>query len=141
MIIDHLCIAVKSLEVGIQHWGSAYGYQQMTEIVINSLQKVKVVFLRKKDSLSIKLIEPTDDSSPIYGFTKRGGGFHHICFKCDNVNDEIGRLKAHDVKVLVAPQPGEAFENEEIAFLLDKLGLNIELIDSDKRARRIEINQ
>ncbi|WP_244826054.1 hypothetical protein [Carboxylicivirga linearis] len=32
------------------------------------------------------------------------------------------------------PQPGEAFENENIAFLLAPGNLNIELIDTDKRA-------
>jgi hypothetical protein len=35
--------------------------------------------------------------------------------------------------VLVPPQPGEAFNNHEIAFLLARYGLNIELIDTEER--------
>ena len=35
---------------------------------------------------------------------------------------------------LVQPQPGEAFNNHNIAFLLARYGLNIELIDTDEKA-------
>jgi methylmalonyl-CoA/ethylmalonyl-CoA epimerase len=106
----------------------------MTGIVINTLQKVRVVFLAKEGSLTVKLIEPTDSTSPIHTFAKRGGGLHHLCFKCNDVNDEIERLKGQGLRVLVEPQPGEAFENEKIAFIFAKQGMNIELIDTDKRA-------
>jgi hypothetical protein len=40
-------------------------------------------------------------------------------------------------RVLVSPEPGEAFDNENIAFVYVDLGLNIELIDTEKRAGRI----
>lgn len=137
MIIDHVCIAVKNLGAGIEQWTAVYGYKQMTKEIINTRQKVKVVFLHKENSLDIKLIEPVDDTSPIYSFTRRGGGLHHIGFKCANIETELEYLRSKEVKLLVGPQPGEAFENEDIAFLLDKFGLNMELIDSDKRAGRL----
>ncbi len=138
MIIDHIGIVVKSLENGIKHWQSIFGYSQMTEIVINTRQKVRVVFLTKENSLPIKLVEPTDETSPIFALAKKGGGLHHICFKCDNVEEEIERVKEKKLRVLSVPQPGEAFENENIAFLFAKQGLNIELIDTDKRAKLID---
>jgi len=138
MIIDHVGIAVKSLETSIAHWKNVFGYQQMTNIVINTRQKVRVVFLSKDNSLTIKLIEPTDQTSPVYLFTMRGGGLHHLCFKCPNIDDEISRLETLGLRILAEPQPGEAFENNNIAFLFAKQGLNIELIDTDKRARRIK---
>jgi len=84
MIIDHIGIVVKSLKKGIQHWQDVFGYKQMTEIVINTRQKTKVVFLCKNNSLQVKLIEPTDETSPIFKMAKKGGGLHHHCFKCDN---------------------------------------------------------
>ena len=58
MIIDHICFAVEDLQKGIENWKNAFGYRQMTEIVTNTRQKVKVVFLTKEDSITIKLIEP-----------------------------------------------------------------------------------
>ena len=134
MRIDHIGIAVKSLDAGIKHWRDVFGYNQMTEIVCNSRQKVRVVFLSKESSIDIKLIEPIDETSPIYRFAKRGGGLHHLCFSCEEIKQTLVDLEKKGLRVLAEPQPGEAFENEKIAFLYGKNGLNIELIDTDKRA-------
>lgn len=109
----------------------------MTEPVINTRQKVRVVFLEKGNSLPIKLIEPTAKDSSIYAYAKKGGGLHHLCFKCDELNSELKRCKELGLRILTPPQPGEAFENEHIAFVYAKQGLNIELIDTDKMAKRI----
>lgn len=138
MHIDHIGIVVPSLEKAIPHWEKVFGYKQSTRKVENTRQKVYVVFLAKEDSISIKLLEPKDNTSPIYHFAKRGGGLHHLCFKCDHLNNEISRLEEFGLRVLTAPEPGEAFANENIAFLFAKHGLNIELIDTDKRANVID---
>jgi len=137
MIIDHIGIAVKSIEEGIRHWEKVFGYRQATEIVVNTRQKVKVVFLRKDRSIDIKLIEPTDETSPIHALAQKGGGLHHLCFRCDDMPQTLSSMKDMGLRVLARPQPGEAFENENIAFVYAKQGLNIELIDTDKRAGRI----
>jgi methylmalonyl-CoA/ethylmalonyl-CoA epimerase len=135
MIIDHICFAVKDLEEGIEYWERVFDYKQMTGIVVNTLQKVKVTFLTKENSLTVKLIEPLESNHSLLNFVGRGGGFHHICFKCDNIEDGLTDLKDKGLITLVPPQPGEAFNNKKIAFLLAKYGLNIELIDTDEKAR------
>ncbi|NWG29384.1 MAG: VOC family protein [Ignavibacteriaceae bacterium] len=137
MVIDHIGIVVKSLEQGIEYWQKVFGYKQMTESVINTRQKVKVVFLKKEDSLLIKLIEPTDETSPVYKFAMKGGGLHHLAFRCKEINEEIVRLKNLGLRVITNPQPGEAFENNQIAFLLGNQALNIELIDTTEKAKKI----
>jgi len=134
MNIDHIGIVVKSLQKSIAHWEKIFGYSQQTDIVENSRQKVRVVFLKKNGSLSVKLVEPVGEDSPVYRFAKKGGGLHHLCFKCDNVMNQVGKMKEMELRVLSPPQPGEAFMNEDIAFLFAKQGLNIELIDTEKRA-------
>lgn len=106
----------------------------MTKIVTNTRQKVKVVFLKKENSLVVKLIEPTAEDSPIFLFAKKGGGLHHLCFKCDNMDKQLELFTEQKIRILAEPQPGEAFENEKIAFLYAKHGMNIELIDTDKKA-------
>jgi methylmalonyl-CoA/ethylmalonyl-CoA epimerase len=137
MRIDHICFAVKNIQEGIEYWQNVFEYRQMTGIVINSLQKVKVTFLKKDDSLTIKLIEPLEENQSLVNFVNRGGGFHHICFKCENINDEITDLKKKGLISLVSPQPGEAFNNHNIAFLLARYGLNIELIDTNEKAEML----
>ena len=133
MVIDHISFAVKNLEEGISYWSRVFGYRQLTNIVVNSLQKVKVVFLDKEDSIPVKLIEPVEGNLSLQNFVNRGGGFHHICFKCSDVNEKLNELSDKGLLVLVPPQPGEAFNNHEIAFLLARYGLNIELIDTEER--------
>ena len=137
MVIDHLGIVVKSIEEGINYWEKVFGYKQMTEIVINTRQKVKVVFLTKENSILIKLIEPTDETSPAFRAARKGGGLHHLGFRCKNIDEEITRFKSLGLRVITNPQPGEAFENNQIAFLLGNQSLNVELIDTDKKAGKI----
>jgi methylmalonyl-CoA/ethylmalonyl-CoA epimerase len=134
MKIDHICFAVKNLQDGIAYWERVFGYEQMTEMVENTLQKVKVVFLKKDESLLIKLIEPVEGNQSLLNFVNRGGGFHHLCFKCSDIDEKIVDLNNQGLLTLVPPQPGEAFNNNKIAFLLARYGLNIELIDTDEKA-------
>lgn len=134
MVIDHICFAVRNLGEGIAYWNKVFGYRQMTGIVVNSLQKVRVVFLEKENSLIIKLIEPLEENKTLVNFVTRGGGFHHLCFRCENIDDGLKDLKDKGLMTLVPPQPGEAFNNHNIAFLWAKYGINIELIDTDEKA-------
>jgi methylmalonyl-CoA/ethylmalonyl-CoA epimerase len=134
MNIDHICFAVKDLNDGINYWEDVFGYKQMTKIVTNSLQRVKVTFLFKDNSITIKLIEPLESNQSLLNFVNRGGGFHHVCFKCSDINGKINELNKKGLLTLVPPQPGEAFNNHNIAFLLARYGLNIELIDTDEKA-------
>ena len=134
MRIDHIGIAVKSLDKGIKLWTTTFGYRQKTKPIVNTRQKVRVVFLKKDDSIDIKLIEPTGEESPIYKFAMRGGGLHHLCFITDNLLDKLDQLHESGLRILAGPEPGEAFDNEDIAFIYATQGLNIELIDTLKRA-------
>lgn len=139
MVIDHIGVVVKSLEDGIKQWSTLFGYRQYTGIVENTRQKVRVVFLVKENSLIVKLVEPVDQSSPVYQFSLRGGGLHHLCFKCEDVEKELERLSiANGVRVLRKPEPGEAFENNKIAFLFAGQGMNVELIDTGKKSAIVE---
>ena len=131
MVIDHICFAVRNLNDGIAYWKRVFGYSQMTRIIVNSRQQVKVTFLRKANSITVKLIEPLESNKSLRTFVNRGGGFHHICFKCNDIDVTRTELTEKGLITLVPPQPGEAFNGNNIAFLLAKNGINIELIDTD----------
>jgi methylmalonyl-CoA/ethylmalonyl-CoA epimerase len=137
MIIDHVGIVVRSIERSVEHWRTVFGYEPVTEPVVNIRQHARVVFLAKPGSIQVKLVEPTDSSSPVHALAQRGGGLHHLCFRCESIDDELPRLKAQGVRVLAPPTPGEAFEGEMIAFAYAGEGLTIELIDTEQRAGRL----
>jgi len=130
VIIDHIGIVVPKLEDGIRQWTNLFGYTQKSEPILNSLQKVYVVFLAKTDSLTVKLIMPASNDSPISTFALKGGGLHHLCFRCDKLEVEVPLFQEKGARLIVPPQQGEAFNNNNIAFLLTPNNLNIELIDT-----------
>ena len=138
MVVDHVGIVVTSIAESVEHWRRVFGYQPMTEVVTNTRQKVKVIFLRKPQSIDIKLVEPSDKSSSVYAFAMRGGGLHHLCMRVRSLDTELARLNALGLRTLSLPEPGEAFANEPIAFVYATQGLNIELIATDRRAKRLD---
>lgn len=133
MIIDHVGIVVPSLEPALDQWEKLFGYHRNSDIVHNTRQKVRVVFLSKPDSLTIKLVEPSAPDSPAFQAARRGGSLHHLCFRCPALPDAIALLQQCGVRLLVPPQPGEAFKNHPIAFMLAGNNLNIELIDTSEK--------
>ena len=138
MVIDHVGIVVASLQEGIRQWDEMFSYRQSSPIVTNTRQKVRVVFLSKKESLTIKLIEPSEPNSPVAAFARKGGGLHHLCFRCADLKVQIPLLKEKGAAFIVPPQPGEAFGNRDIAFFLTKNNLNVELIDTTQKEGWVE---
>ena len=137
MQINHIAVAVRSIEEGAEVLCRLLGYQKQTRPVTNTRQKVNVLFLSKPGSLDIKLIEPSDADSPLWPFIKKGGGLHHICFKVDDVTAACDALAGKGARVLAPPAPGEAFDDNLIAFCYLGLGLNAELVGTDARRNRI----
>jgi methylmalonyl-CoA/ethylmalonyl-CoA epimerase len=133
MVIDHIGIVVGSLEDGIAQWEELFGYKQSSPAVVNRRQKVRVVFLSKENSLMVKLIEPSEPDSPVFQFARKGGGLHHLCFRCDDLKLEIPLLKQKGARFIAPPCPGEAFCNRDISFFLTRNNLNVELIDTTEK--------
>lgn len=138
MIIDHVAIAVRSIEAAATRLSALTGYQPRTAVVTNTRQKVNVLFLAKPGSIDIKLIEPSGDDSPLLGFLKRGEGLHHVAFKVPDVGEACDTLAGQGVRILAAPAPGEAFDDHLIAFSYLGFGVNAELIDTDARRAAVE---
>ena len=134
-MLDHIGIVVPSLEKALSQWENLFGYHRDSDMVLNTRQKVKVLFLAKEDSLAVKLIEPSAPDSPVFQAARKGGGLHHLCFQCPSVAAQIPLLQKNGAVLLVPPQPGEAFNNHPIAFMLAG-NLNFELIDTTEKLRR-----
>ena len=138
MQLDHVAVAVRSIDAAADRLCALLGYARRTAKVTNSRQRVTVQFLSRDSSLDIKLIEPSDDGSPLWGFLKKGEGLHHLCFKVDDVQSGCDVLVGKGARLLAPPAPGEAFDDHLIAFLYLGLGLNIELIDSEERRHSVD---
>jgi methylmalonyl-CoA/ethylmalonyl-CoA epimerase len=138
MHIDHVAVAVRSVEAAADRLCALLGYHRKTVAVTNTRQRVNVLFLAKAQSLDIKLIEPAGADSPLWDFVRKGGGLHHVCFKVADVTAACDEAAAAGARVLAAPAPGEAFDNHLIGFCYLGLGLNVEFIDTDIRRGLVE---
>ena len=133
MDLDHICIAVRNIDKTAAHLEKFLGYSAKTEKVINTRQKVVVQFFIKQGSLDIKLIQASDLDSPLIDFIKKGEGLHHLGFKVEQVESALNEFKQLGAIINTEAEPGEAFDDELIAFTYLGRGLNIEMFDTEKR--------
>ena len=104
--LDHLGIAVKSLEEGAVFY-RAMGFVEMPIEEVPS-EQVRVGFFNLDNRASIELLEPTSDESPIAKFlAKRGPGIHHVCLRVRGIDGVVVKLKAAGVRLVnETPRPG-----------------------------------
>lgn len=134
MKLDHICVAVRSIDKAAERLGRVLGYTARTAKVTNTRQQVVVQFFEKEGSNDLKLIEPSGDDSPLWTFLqKRGEGLHHLGFSVGSVAEGVQELKERGARVTTEPEPGEAFDDGLIAFAYVGFGLNVELVDTDAR--------
>ena len=131
--IEHLGIAVKSLEEAIPYYEKVLGLKcYAIEEVAD--QKVKTAFF-KIGQTKIELLEPTCPESTIAGFLeKRGEGIHHMAFAvADGVANALAEVESKGLRTIdKAPRRGA--EGIDIAFLHPKstMGVLTELCEQGK---------
>ena len=116
--IEHLGIAVKSLEEAIPYYENVLGLKCYAVEEVTD-QKVKTAFF-KIGQTKIELLEPTCPESTIAGFIeKRGEGIHHLAFATDDVAACLAEAEEKGVRLIdKAPRPGA--EQMMIAFIHPK---------------------
>ena len=117
--IEHLGIAVKSLEEAIPYYENILGLKCYSIEEVAD-QKVKTAFF-KVGQTKIELLEPTSDDSTIAKFIeKRGEGIHHMAFAIeDGVANALAEVEAKGVR-LIDKAPRKGAEGLNIAFLHPK---------------------
>jgi methylmalonyl-CoA/ethylmalonyl-CoA epimerase len=127
-VLDHIGIAVRSIEAaGIYR---ALGLD-IDHVETVGSQGVKTAFLSVGDS-NLELLEPTSADSPVGKFLeKRGEGIHHICFRVDDIEEHLERLKKDGFRLInEAPVPGA--HGCRVAFLHPAAGNGVLIELSEK---------
>ena len=116
--IDHLGIAVKSLETAIPYYEEKLGLKcYAIEEVAD--QKVKTAFF-KIGQTKLELLESTDPEGNIAKYIEKNGeGIHHIAFATNSVQTCLDELSAKGVR-LIDEHPRKGAEGMNIAFLHPK---------------------
>lgn len=125
--IDHLGIAVNSIEEGKNFWSDVLGLRfEGAETVAE--QKVTTAFFPVGES-EVELLESTSPDGPVAKYIeKRGQGIQHIAFRVDDIEAALAELKEKGIQ-LIDEKPRHGAGGAKIAFLHPKAtgGVLVEL--------------
>ncbi len=104
--LDHIAIAVPDLERAIRRFAEDVGLPLEGREDVPSAQTTTAFF--PVEGTRIELVHPLNGAGPIAKFLeKRGGGIHHLCFRTDDIDADVARLRALGYQFLSdAPTPG-----------------------------------
>jgi methylmalonyl-CoA/ethylmalonyl-CoA epimerase len=129
--IDHLGIAVRSLDQAVPYYERALGLKCDHREEVPT-QKVRTAFFNV-GGVHLELLEPTDPDSPIAKFLEKNpaGGIHHIALSTDNIEGQLAQAAGAGVK-LIHDKPIDGAGGKRVAFLHPKstFGVLTELVAS-----------
>ncbi len=116
--IDHLGIAVRSLDESVKYYEEALGlFCEHREEVPS--QKVRAAFFNVGGT-HIELLEPTAPDSPVARFLEKNGeGIHHVAFRSDDIAAQLEQARGAGVH-LIHETPVEGAGGKLVAFLHPK---------------------
>ena len=116
--IDHLGIAVRSLDETIPYYEKALGLKCEHREEVPA-QKVRTAFFTVGE-VHLELLEPTAPDSPVARFLEKNGeGVHHVAFASDDIRGQLDQAAAAGCK-LIHEQPFEGAAGKLVAFLHPK---------------------
>jgi methylmalonyl-CoA/ethylmalonyl-CoA epimerase len=130
--LDHIGIAVRSLDAARIYESMGLTIDHVETV---TTQSVKTAFLSVGDS-NLELLEPTGPESTIAKFIqKRGEGIHHLCFRVDDIEEHLARLKAQGYRLInETPVPGA--HGCRVAFLHPAAGNGVLIELSERNTER-----
>ena len=116
--IEHIGIAVKSLDEAIPFWEKQLGLKCYAIEEVKE-QKVRTAFFKIGQS-KIELLESTDPDGPIGKFIeKKGEGIQHLAIAGEGLQSNLNELAESGVQ-LIDKAPRKGAEGLDIAFLHPK---------------------
>lgn len=116
--LDHIAIAVPDLEKAIARFMEDFGldYKGREDV---AAAKTSTAFF-PVPATQIELVHPLNGEGPIAGYLeKRGGGLHHLCFRSDDIEADVARLKAKGYQFL-SEAPTLGAHNCKVIFIHPK---------------------
>lgn len=132
--VDHIGIAVESLELGRALWEGKLGLHAKGVEEVPS-QRVRVCFIPVGDT-KLELLEPTSpDSAIAKHLAKRGPGLHHVAYEVADIRAALAEAAQQGIQLIDRePRPGAA--GKLVAFLhpRDTQGVLTELVQPGPKA-------
>lgn len=134
MRLHHIAVVVKDISKSIKTYENILGLDIAAKPGEDPVQKVNAAFLDLGwgDGITLELLEPTAQDSPVMKSLGRGGGLHHLCFEVDDIDEEIRKVKERGARVVCEPVPACGFDNRRIAFVFPVDNILVEFVEKEK---------
>jgi methylmalonyl-CoA/ethylmalonyl-CoA epimerase len=105
--LDHVAIAVPELDEAIRRFAEDLGIA-LDHVEDVPSAKTRTAFLPVAGPTTVELITPLDGEGPVAAsLDKRGPGLHHLCFRTDDLDADVARLRERGWRFTTeAPSPG-----------------------------------
>ncbi|MBT7371326.1 MAG: methylmalonyl-CoA epimerase [Gammaproteobacteria bacterium] len=116
--LDHIAIAVPDLQKAINRFMDDFGITfEGTQEVLAA--KTTTAFF-PIDGTSIELVHPLNGEGPlVQHLEKRGPGMPHICFRSDNLDEDVARLREKGYQFL-SEEPSIGAHDARVIFIHPK---------------------
>lgn len=141
--IDHIGVAVRSLETAIELYTQTFGLTLVTTETHEDQgvrEAMLIVAEAPVGSSYVQLLEPLREDTPVGRFLARSGeGIHHVGYGVDDIVVALREISARGVR-LVDERPRHGSMGAAIAFLhpKDVGGVLTELVQAPQAARAQE---
>lgn len=113
--LDHIAIAVPNLERAIARFAEDFGLTFKGREDVASAKTATAFF--PLPPTSIELVHPLNGEGPIAKYLeKKPGGMHHLCFRSDDLDADVARLKDKGYEFLT-DQPTMGAHNCRVIFI------------------------
>jgi len=116
--LNHLGVAVTSIETALPFYERLLGYRIVSGPFTDPIQSVSVCFLgaAQHGEVTLELVEPHGEDSPVCRVLTKGIGAYHVCFEVLDVNRAISQATANGCVVISGPVSAVAFNGRPIAW-------------------------
>ncbi len=125
--LDHIAIAVPDLENAIQRFVDDLGLDCVHREEVVAAKTTAALF--PLPATNIELLHPLQGEGPIAKFLeKKGGGLHHLCFRSDDIEADVLRLRGRGYRFL-SEAPASGIHGAQVIFIDPKCcdGVLVEL--------------
>jgi methylmalonyl-CoA/ethylmalonyl-CoA epimerase len=92
--LDHVAIAVPELDAAVKRFVDDLGLT-LTRVEDVPSAETRTAFLPVSGPTTIELVTPLDGKGPLVAaLAKRGPGLHHLCFRTDDLDGDVAKLRA-----------------------------------------------
>ncbi len=134
--LHHIGYLTADLAASAEQLARRFGYRIESPVIHDPQQTARVQFLRLPHADAwLELITPDGETSKLTRAVQtEGDKLHHLCYEADDLQAACDSLRADGLLLISPPTPAVAFPGRQIAWLIDRRKMLVELLQAGEGA-------